>query len=69
VEAPEVSLESLKMTVSEQETAIEELKAQSSVRLYTGLAQGAIIGLITGGVAAWVVSRRIRVVEVEEENE
>jgi len=47
---------------------IENLQAQSTVRLYTGLAQGAIVGLVTGGVAAWVVSRRIRVVE-EDENE
>jgi predicted CXXCH cytochrome family protein len=57
---------SLEKQIQEQEQAIEELKAQSSVRLYTGLAQGAIVGLVTGGVAAWVVSRRIRVVEEEE---
>jgi len=28
--------------------------------------QGAIVGLIMGGVAAWIVSRRIQVVEIEE---
>lgn len=65
--APDVTTETLEKTIQEQETTIEDLKAQSSVRLYTGLAQGAIVGLITGGVAAWVVSRRIRVVEEEEE--
>jgi hypothetical protein len=37
------------------------------VRLYTGLAQGAIIGLMTGGAAAWVVSRGVRLVEEEED--
>lgn len=65
--APEVTTETLEKKVQEQETTIQDLKAQSSVRLYTGLAQGAIVGLITGGVAAWVVSRRIRVVEEDEE--
>jgi predicted CXXCH cytochrome family protein len=64
---PEVNLETLEKTVAEQEMAIQSLEAQSSVRLYTGLAQGAIVGLVTGGVAAWVVSRRIRVVEEDEE--
>ncbi len=57
---------SLEEKVSEQEQAIAELKAAGTVRLYTGLAQGAIVGLITGGAAAWVVSKRIRLVEVEE---
>jgi len=66
---PEVDVESLKQKVSEQEMAIQELEARNSVRLYTGLAQGAIVGLITGGVAAWVVSRRIRLVEEEDEQE
>jgi hypothetical protein len=58
--------EELQKLVSEQEQAIENLEAQNTVRLYTGLIQGAIIGLIVGGVAAWVVSRRMRLVEVEE---
>ncbi len=63
----EVDAETLKKTVSEQEMQIQALEATSSVRLYTGLAQGAIVGLVTGGAAAWVVSRRIRVVEEEDE--
>jgi hypothetical protein len=56
----------LEKKVSEQEQEIQSLETQNSVRLYTGLIQGAIVGLIIGGVAAWVVSRRIRFVEVEE---
>jgi hypothetical protein len=63
---PEVDTETLEQKVHEQEMVIDSLEAQSTVRLYTGLAQGAIVGLVTGGVAAWVVSRRIRVVEEEE---
>lgn len=55
--------------VSEKEKAIQNLEAQSSVRLYTGLIQGSIVGLIIGGVAAWVVSQRIRFVEVEENDD
>jgi len=61
--------EELKMTVSDQEQTIESLQAQNTVRLYTGLIQGAIVGLIVGGVAAWVVSKRIRFVEVEENDD
>ena len=57
----------LQQQIDEQEQQIVTLEAQSSVRLYTGLAQGAIIGLLTGGAAAWVVSRGIRLVEVEED--
>ena len=57
----------LQQQVSEQEKLITSLESQSSIRLYVGLAQGAIVGLITGGTAAWVVSRRIRVVEVTED--
>lgn len=60
--------EELQKQVSEQEQAIQNLESQSTVRLYTGLMQGAIVGLIVGGVAAWVVSRRIRFVEVEEDD-
>lgn len=52
-----------------QEQQITKLSAQSSVRLYTGLTQGAIIGLLTGGAAAWVVSRGIRVTEVGDDEE
>lgn len=58
----------LQKKVSEQEQSIQNLESQSTVRLYTGLMQGAIVGLIVGGVAAWVVSRRIRIVEVEEDD-
>jgi hypothetical protein len=61
--------EELQMKVSEQEQTIQSLESQSSVRLYTGLMQGAIVGLVIGGVAAWVVSRRIRFVEVEENDD
>jgi len=61
-----LSQEELAKLVQEQEQTIQSLESQNSVRLYTGLIQGAIVGLITGGVAAWVVSRRIRLVEVEE---
>jgi tetrahydromethanopterin S-methyltransferase subunit F len=59
-------MEELEKQVQEQEQKIQSLEAQSSVRLYTGLMQGAIVGLIMGGVAAWIVSRRIQVVEIEE---
>jgi hypothetical protein len=57
----------LEQQVQAQEQQITDLKAQSTNRLYIGLAQGAIVGLLTGGAAAWVVSRGIRVVEVNED--
>ncbi len=57
--------EDLNIKVLEQEKTITDLKASNSVRLYTGLAQGAIVGLITGAAAAWVVSRRLKIVEVD----
>lgn len=60
------NMEELKQKVQVQEETISNLESKSTVRLYTGLAQGAIIGLVTGGVAAWVVSKRIQVVEVDE---
>lgn len=63
----EVGAEQLKAQVQEKEQQIAQLQASANVRLYTGLIQGAIIGLVTGGAAAWVVSRRISVVEVEED--
>lgn len=66
-EAQEINVDALKQTIHDQEGLIEDLKASSTVRLYTGLTQGAIVGLVTGGMAAWVVSRRIRIVEVEED--
>lgn len=64
-ELAEIDPEDLRQTVQEQAQQISALEARGTVRLYTGLAQGAIIGLLTGGVAAWIVSRRIKVVEVE----
>lgn len=64
-----VDTATLEQKIDEQEQQILSLESRSTVRLYTGLAQGAIIGLVTGGVAAWVVSRGIRVVEVEEDDE
>jgi hypothetical protein len=58
-------------TLQQQKTALEDqvntLQTQSTVRLYTGLAQGAIVGLIIGGTAAWIVSKRLVVEEVEED--
>jgi hypothetical protein len=56
----------LEQQVQTQQQQIDNLKAQSTNRLYIGLAQGAIVGLLTGGAAAWVVSRGIRVVEVKD---
>ena len=61
-----LTAEELEKMVSEQEQTIESLEAQNTVRLYTGLIQGSIVGLVIGGVAAWVVGQRIRFVEVEE---
>lgn len=61
------TLEELRKTAQENEETIRALETQNAVRLYTGLIQGAIVGVITGGVAAWVVSKRIRYVDVEEE--
>jgi hypothetical protein len=62
----EVDTATLQQKLDEQGQQITKLEARGEVRLYTGLAQGAIVGLITGGAAAWVVSRRIRLVEVED---
>ena len=66
---PEIDNEDLQIQLHDQETTISNLETTSNVRLYTGLAQGAIIGLITGGTIAWVVSRRIEYVEVDAEDE
>jgi hypothetical protein len=65
-QAAEVDIDSLQKAIEEKDQEIKSLETSNSVRLYTGLAQGAIVGLVTGGVAAWIVSRRIEVVEVEE---
>jgi hypothetical protein len=58
----------LQQQVQTQQQQISDLKTQSSNRLYIGLVQGAIVGLLTGGAAAWVVSRGIRVVVVKEDD-
>ncbi len=65
----DVDPEILRQQLAEQEERIADLQASASIRLYTGLAQGAIVGLIVGGVAAWIVSRRLRIVEVEEDKQ
>ena len=61
-----VDVDQLQQEIVQKDAEITTLQSSSTVRLYTGLAQGAIIGLITGAVAAWIVSRRIRYVEVGE---
>jgi tetrahydromethanopterin S-methyltransferase subunit F len=68
-ELSEIDPEALRQQVQDQEQEIAELESRSTVRLYTGLAQGAIIGLIIGGVAAWIVSRRIQVVVSDGDGE
>ncbi len=62
-----VDTATLEQQVQTQSQQINDLKTQSSTRLYIGLVQGAIVGLLTGGAAAWVVSRGIRVIEVKED--
>ena len=62
-----VDAATLEQQVQEQQEQIDDLKSQSTNRLYIGLVQGAIVGLLTGGAAAWVVSRGIRIVEVKED--
>lgn len=58
----------LQQQVQTQEQQINSLKTQSTNRLYIGLVQGAIVGLLTGGAAAWVVSRGIRITEVKDDD-
>lgn len=65
-ESKEIDINALQQTIEQKDKMISTLENSNTVRLYTGLAQGAIVGLVTGGAAAWVVSRRIRLVEVEE---
>jgi predicted CXXCH cytochrome family protein len=64
--APTPDTTQLQQQIHDQEQTISNLQTTSTVRLYTGLVQGAIIGLVTGVATAWIVSRRIREVEVEE---
>jgi hypothetical protein len=63
-----VDVEELQKTLQDNQETIGNLQNAGQSRLYTGLIQGAIIGLMTGGAAAWVVSRRIKVVE-DDDNE
>ncbi len=65
INEPDVA--NLQQTIVEQENVISNLKVSSQARLYTGLIQGAIIGMVTGVVAAWVVSKRVRIEEVEQD--
>jgi predicted CXXCH cytochrome family protein len=55
--------EQLLQRAQSQEQTITSLKAEGETRLYVGLAQGAIVGLAVGAVAAWIVSRRLKIVE------
>ncbi len=66
-ELKNVDTATLQQTTQEQQQEITNLKADGETRLYVGLAQGAIVGLAVGAVAAWIVGRRIKVVEVEDE--
>jgi formate-dependent nitrite reductase cytochrome c552 subunit len=64
-----VDAATLEQQVQEQKQQIDDLQSQSTNRLYIGLAQGAIVGLMIGGAAAWVVSRGISVVEAKEDEQ
>jgi|GEM_PF-625621 len=66
-ELKDLDKETLQQKAQQQQQEISSLKADSETRLYVGLAQGAIVGLAVGAVAAWIVSRRIKVVEVDDE--
>jgi hypothetical protein len=72
-EVQTVDPETLQQQIHDQEETIASLEASNTARLYTGLAQGAIVGLLTGGVAAWIVGRRLQIVEerfeVDDESE
>jgi formate-dependent nitrite reductase cytochrome c552 subunit len=68
-ELVELNPDDLRLQVHEQAETISELEARSDTRLYVGLAQGGIIGLATGAMAAWVVSRSLRVVEIEDDED
>ena len=65
-ELTDLDVDALQLKVQENAETISGLETRSETRLYVGLAQGGIVGLATGAVAAWVVSRGLRVVEVEE---
>ena len=59
------SLEELQRQVQAQEAQITDLQATKTARLYTGLIQGGIVGLVVGAVVAWIVSRRLKIVDDE----
>jgi predicted CXXCH cytochrome family protein len=63
----EITIEDLQKQIVDQNETITNLQVSSQSRLYTGLIQGAIVGLVTGGAAAWIVSRRIQVIEELED--
>jgi len=65
----EPDVKELQQTILEQEEALNDINTISQARLYTGLVQGAIIGLVTGSASAWIVSKRIRIIEVEDDEE
>ncbi|HEY4723809.1 MAG TPA: cytochrome c3 family protein, partial [Anaerolineae bacterium] len=65
----DLDVNALRQKAQSQDQEISTLKADGETRLYVGLAQGAIVGLAVGAVAAWIVSRRLRVIEeVVEDN-
>ncbi len=66
-ELKDLDKEALQQKAQEQQQEISSLKADGETRLYVGLAQGAIVGLAVGAVAAWIVGRRIKVVEIEDD--
>jgi hypothetical protein len=68
-ELKDLDKETLQQKAQEQQQEISSLKADSETRLYVGLAQGAIVGLAVGAVAAWIVGRRIKIVEVDDTSE
>jgi len=69
VELQDLDSEELVSRVKAQEAEIEDLRDRTSVRLYTGLAQGAIVGLATGAIVAWVISQRIELVEIKDDED
>jgi hypothetical protein len=68
-ELENTDMETLQKTVGEQKQTIANLETRSTVRLYTGLAQGAIVGLGIGVAVAWVVSKGLKVVPEEEDEQ
>jgi predicted CXXCH cytochrome family protein len=65
----DLDTEELINQLKEQEQTIDDLEGRSSVRLYTGLAQGAIVGLATGAVVAWVIAQNIELVDIKEDED